>query len=247
MFYLYKIQTIRNTRVNSQEEFIIESEIQKLLNMNVIEEAHSEEGEYISPIFVRPKKNREYRMILNLKRLNEYVEYHHFKMDTFETALNLIKPKCLMASADLRHAYYSVPIDKQYRKYLRFTWKNKMFQYICLPNGIGSAPRLFTKIMKVPYSVLRKQGHVNVGYIDDSLLIGDTIQECNANITETVNLFTKLGFIIHEEKSVLIPKKKIIFLGFWIDSEKMIVTLPDEKVEKLKKNNTLVKQKMYNY
>jgi len=59
--------SIRNTRVNSQEEFIIESEIQKLLNMNVIEEAHSEDGEYISPIFVRPKKNGEYRMILNLK------------------------------------------------------------------------------------------------------------------------------------------------------------------------------------
>ena len=44
------------------------------------------EGQFISPIFVRPKKNGEYRMILNFKKLNESVEYHHFKMDTLEFA-----------------------------------------------------------------------------------------------------------------------------------------------------------------
>lgn len=237
-------KSIRNTKVNSKQELVIEAELQKLLKMNAIEETQSEDGEFISPIFVTTKKNGEYRMILNLKGLNEYIEYHHFKMDTFETALNLIKPNCLMASADLRHAYHSVSIDEQYRKYLRFKWKDKLFQYTCLPFGISCAPRLFTKIMKVPYSVLRKQGYVNVGYIDDSLLLGDTIQECNENITETVNMFTKLGFIINEEKSVLKPQKKILFLGFWIDSENMIVTLPTEKVEKLKKEIThLLKQK----
>jgi hypothetical protein len=31
-------------------------------------------------------------MILNLKELNEYIEPHHFKMETFESALKLIKP-----------------------------------------------------------------------------------------------------------------------------------------------------------
>ena len=30
-------------------------------------------------------------MIINLKELNEYIETHHFKMDTFESALKLIK------------------------------------------------------------------------------------------------------------------------------------------------------------
>jgi hypothetical protein len=47
-------------------------------------------------------------MILNLKDLNQNIEYYHFKMDTFETALKLIKPNCFMASIDVRHAYYSV-------------------------------------------------------------------------------------------------------------------------------------------
>ena len=223
--------SIRNIKVNKKEEMVIDTEVKNLLDKKVIDEVQSIDGEFISPIFVRPKKNGEYRMILNLKALNQYVEYHHFKMDTFETALNLIKPNCFLASVDIRHAYYSVPIDEQYRKFLRFMWKGKIFQYSCLPNGLASAPRLFTKLMKVVYATLRRMGHVNMGYIDDSLLIGDTFEECTKNVHDTVQLLETLGFLVHRDKSVFEPSKNIHFLGFIIDSEKMIVYLTEEKMK----------------
>jgi len=228
-------QSIRNMRFNQKEEIVINNEIQNLLKLKVIEEVQSIEGEYISSIFVRPKKNGEYRMILNLKGLNEYVEYHHFKMDTFETALNLIKPNCFLASVDIRHTYYSVPIELEYRKYLRFFWKGNIFQYTCLPNGLASAPRLFTKLMKIVYATLRRLGHINMGYIDDSLLIGDTFDECINNVNDTVSLIEKLGFIVHKDKSIFKPVKIIQFLGFWIDSEKMMVYLTNEKMQTISK------------
>ncbi|CAG2205296.1 unnamed protein product [Mytilus edulis] len=153
----------------------------KLLAIDVIKEVQSMKDQFLSPIFLRPKKNGEYRMILNLKKLNEYIEYHHFKMDTFESAIKLVTSKSFMASIDLRHAYYSVPIAEEHQKFLRFYWNGKLFQYTCLPNGISSAPRIFTKLLKPVYSSLRVLGHVNVGYIDDSLLLGETIEECNKN------------------------------------------------------------------
>lgn len=231
IFPVQNKSSIRNIKVNKKEEMIIDTEIQNLLDKKVIEEVNSVEGEFLSPIFVRPKKNGEFRMILNLKALNEFVEYHHFKMDTFETALNLIKSNCFMASVDIRHAYYSVPIDEQYRKFLRFSWKEKILQYSCLPNGLASAPRLFTKLMKVVYATLRRMGHVNMGYIDDSLLIGDTFEECSKNVKDTVHLLQKLGFIVHNDKSIFCPTKKIQFLGFIIDSEKMLVYLTKEKMD----------------
>jgi hypothetical protein len=55
-------------------------------------------------------------MILNLKELNEYIEPHRFKMETFESALKLIKSFSYFASIDLRHAYYS--INKILEKYI---------------------------------------------------------------------------------------------------------------------------------
>ena len=198
--------------------------------MKVIIEVEHESDEFISPIFVVPKKNGEYRMILNLKKLNENIVYHHFKMDTFESSLKLIKPGCFMASVDLRHAYYSIPIAKEHQVKLRFEKSGKVYQFVCLPNGISCAPRLFTKLMKPVYAALRQLGHTNSGYIDDSLLVSDTFVECKKNVTDTVQVMTDVGFQIHDKKSVLIPTQNISFLGNNIDSVEMTVSLPESKV-----------------
>jgi hypothetical protein len=106
-----------------------------------------------------------------------------------------------MASIDVRHAYYSVPIAHEDRKFLRFKWKNAIFQYTCLPNGISCAPRYFTKLLKPVYSTLRKMGHLNFGYIDDSLLIGDSRKECLENVNDT-NWLEKVDNVILECKSL---------------------------------------------
>lgn len=89
---------------------MIDQEIKNLLNMGAIVEACHETDQFLSSIFYRPKKSGEYRVILTLKNLNEFVVYHHFKMDTFESAVNLIKKNCFMASIDIRNAYHSIPI-----------------------------------------------------------------------------------------------------------------------------------------
>ena len=47
-------------------------------------------------------------------------------------------------------------------------------------------------------------------------------------------MFNDLGLVVHPEKSVLIPQQKITFLGFVIDSIKMIVRLTEDKIRKTK-------------
>jgi len=103
-----------------------------------------------------------------------------------------------------------------------------------LPNGLSSAPRCFTKILKPVYVTLRRTGHDNVGYIDDQYLQGDTKDECLSNVSDTVALLTKLGFLIHPDKSVLVPVQMITFLGFILDSIQMLVRPTLEKAQKLK-------------
>ena len=218
---------------NSGEAAIIDGEIQKLLTKGVLEETDPSHGQYVSTIFLRRKKNGSYRLILNLKGLNESIEYQHFKMESLTCAIQLMKKNCYMASIDLTDAYYTVPVAVEHRKYLRFFWRNRLFQYTCLPNGLASAPRYFTKLLKPVYSTLRSQGYLNVGYIDDSYLQGDSKTECSINILTTQNLFESLGFLINLEKSVLQPCQKLTFLGFILDSVNMKVFLTTEKAEKV--------------
>lgn len=53
---------------NENESKIISNEIEKLLKLSVLKTVEPEDGQYLSPIFLRPKKNGEYRLILNLKK-----------------------------------------------------------------------------------------------------------------------------------------------------------------------------------
>ena len=93
---------------NDAEAAIIESEIVQLLKKGVIVESPHSQGEFVSSIFVRLKKNGvDYRMILNLKELNKFIVYRHFKMDSLKTMTDLMSQGCYMASVDIKDAYYS--------------------------------------------------------------------------------------------------------------------------------------------
>jgi hypothetical protein len=51
-------------------------------------------------------------------------------METFESALKVIKPFSYFASIDFRHAYFSLNMAENDQKFLRFQWREKIYQNI---------------------------------------------------------------------------------------------------------------------
>ena len=221
----------RQFKRNASEAARINEEIVHLKENNVIEPCKHEEGEFISNVFLRPKKNGGVRLILDLSELNKALTYQHFKMDNIHTVLDRVSSNNFLASVDLRDAYYSVKIHPDDRKYLRFVSNNQCWQFKALPNGLSTAPRLFTKLLKPVFAVLRQAGHMVIGYLDDTILIGETEEKLKEAISATTDILTQLGFIVHPEKSVLVP---IVFLGFKLNTETMKITLPDNKALEVK-------------
>ena len=219
--------------VSHDNEKLIDREVEDMLNNGIIRMSWPEVDEFVSPIFPVPKKDGTTRVILNLKEINTYIEYLHFKMDNIFTVLRCVTKNCYMAAIDLQHAYYSVKIDEDYQKYLKFYWKDTLYQYTCYPNGLGPCPRKFTKIMKVPLSVLRENGHIIIGYLDDFFLQSQEYDQCQHTVATSASVLQKLGFTIKTDKSQLQPKQRIQFLGFIVDSVTMTVSLPDEKKAKI--------------
>ena len=219
----------------AKERDIIDKEVMKLLHKQVIEPclSNSDSGEYFSNLFIAPKKDGTYRTILNLKPLNVECDSPHFKMESLKQALHLVRRGSYMASIDIKDAFYSVPIQKDHKKYLRFMWKGQQFQFRVMPNGYCDAMRVFTKLLKPAFAKLREEGHESVIFVDDSFLLGDTFDECLRNISATIYLLQELGFVIHPDKSILVPTQKLTFLGFVIDTMCMTVTLTEEKKKKI--------------
>ena len=121
---------------------IIHAEISKLLSKDVIVHTTREPNDYGSSSFTKTKKHGSYRMILNLKKCNEFLKFKHCKLEYIEDALDLITEGCYFGSVDLKDAYYSIPIHENYQKYLKLSWKEEYYQYVVLPNGFSPAVSL---------------------------------------------------------------------------------------------------------
>ena len=170
----------------------ITSEIASLLNKGVITLSTQERCLWISPIFTCDNKDGSSRLILNLKRLNAYIAHVHFKMESLTDVLHMITPEVWVASVDLCHAYYSIPVEPRSQPYFSFLWQCTYYQYSCLPNGYDQVHMLSTKILRKPFSYLRRQGHLSVVYMDDTYLQGNSFVSCQQNIYVTVTLLQDL-------------------------------------------------------
>ena len=216
-------------KLNSTEQAALDIEISDFIKSGIVEPCTpNEPGSFYGNLFTRPKKDGSVRVIFNLKKLTPFLDKHHFKMETVKHVILMMRPNCLFSSIDFKHAFFSVQIDPKYRKFLRFVWNNKHYQFTCMPQGLGPASRIFTKILKPAFAHLRGLGLEICGYIDDSISIhDDNDDEYEATMNYAVQFFDKLGFTINTAKSVLPPvRTKIIeHLGFVFNSESMTVEL----------------------
>ena len=189
--------------------------------------------EFISTVCLVPKKTGDFRLVINLKPLNQFVQKIHFKVANNRLALNCISPGDFILSIDLKDAYFSVPIFQPHRKYLRFLWNFKRYEFTCLPFGYSLAPRVFTKIFKPVIAYFRFLGFRVIIFIDDPILIVSSYDECLQQLEVLKQTLCELGFTVNVEKSQLVAISEILYLGFIINSIAMRLHFPAVKLEKI--------------
>ena len=84
---------------------------------------------FYSRLFLVPKKKGGMRPVIDLSILNTYLVVPHFKMETNRSIRASIHPGIWSTSLDLADAYFHCRISAAFRKYLRFVWDNKVFQF----------------------------------------------------------------------------------------------------------------------
>ena len=118
-----------------------------------------------------------------------------------------------MMKLDLKDAYFCIPLAENAKKYVRFYWKGNVYQFLCLCFGLSPAPYIFTKRLKVPMAFLRCLGTLIIIYLGD-MLFRDTV----------ILLLEELGYVINQEKSVMILTQVIEFLGMTINSKTITIS-----------------------
>ena len=79
-----------NAKNSTEEEVEIHVILEEMLLKQIIRETTHIATEFLSPIFIVTKPDGGTRLILNLKELNEFVKYEHFKMHGIKTIINMV-------------------------------------------------------------------------------------------------------------------------------------------------------------
>jgi len=213
---------------------ICDEEVDDLLLKGAIVRVLDSSPGFYSRLFAVPKpRSTLFRPIINLKPVNSCVKYEHFKMEGLDSVKHLLRQGDWMVKLDLKDAYFTVPICEEHQCFLRFVWKGLKFQFVCLPFGLSSAPRAFTKIMKPVVAVLRASGIRVVIYLDDLLFLNSTEQGVAKDLGTAVELLERLGFIINWPKSSIIPSQIMQYLGMVINSREMTFSLPEDSLVRM--------------
>lgn len=73
-------------------------------------------------------------LVINLNSyVNQSVKTKHFIMEGIHILKDLLRAGDWVAKIDLKDAYFMVPMAEEDREYLRFQWKEKTYQFNCLP------------------------------------------------------------------------------------------------------------------
>ena len=206
------------------------SEVAKLLLKQAIKLAKEVPNQFLSVLFLVLKKDGSQPPVINLKPLNRFLSRQKFKMEGAKVIRDILQKDDWMVSIDLKDAYLSVPVAKEDRRFLRFRWKGTLYEFQCLPFGLSSAPRVFTKLLKSVVALFRRQGIRCIIFLDDLLIMQHTQKPLRKTSQDVLTLLQVLGFWINWEKSALTPTQVIQYLGLQVDSTQMIVALPTDKL-----------------
>ena len=188
-----------------------------------------------STYFLVPKKDGGIRPILNLKKFNLNMKPKRFKMETLQSVLAALRPGLWLASLDLKDAYLHVPIRPVHQRFLRFLWQGTAYEFRCLPFGLSTAPRVFTKILLPLIAHLRSLGVVVYVYLDDLLITGGSPAVVRRSVETTSDVLTRAGFILNLTKSEPTPSQDLTYIGGRLRMDVGKVFLPPPRTEALLK------------
>lgn len=198
---------------------------------------------YCSPIGLVPKKSdgvqTGWRLIFDLscpegRSVNDGIpkEYGAISYEALQWALDLVAnigPGAVMIKRDLKSAFRGIWVSFDDHWCLIFEWNGKYYVDMFLPFGLRTSPRIFNLFAEAIHWVLeQRHGWAVSHYLDDFFAAFPPASEITSRSTQFDEVLNEFGFTKAPEKDE--SGCRVTHLGFVIDSIKMQVSLPPNKL-----------------
>jgi hypothetical protein len=172
------------------------------------------------------------RLVHDLRPLNARLHIATTKYESIRDAL--LHDRRLGTKLDLAMAFKHVPLSAEASSMMIFAVDGVLFRWLRLPFGMSWSPSMFSAALKPVIDALRKEGVRCVVYVDDILILADTVSRLDADTARTMELLEKAGWRVSPEKTYPFAHDRIVFLGLLLDLRDSTAHVPVHKALKLR-------------
>ncbi|RMB99743.1 hypothetical protein DUI87_23745 [Hirundo rustica rustica] len=188
--------------------------IDQYLNLGILQEC---ESEYNTPIFPVKKPNGKYRLVQDLRAINEITKDIHPIVANPYTLLTSVSEKFEWFTViDLKDAFFCIPLALGSRKYFAFEWENpdtgrrRQLTWSRLPQGFKNSPTIFGNQLaweleewKTTQVTVPSMFYVVLQYVDDIFLAATERDICSQLTISLLNMLGQGRYRVSRDKAQL--------------------------------------------
>lgn len=216
----------------------------------------TQDGRFVSRMFVVPKGPDKWRLIIDLRWVNTFCKEFPLKFETLKRLRNLSRKNDYMFSMDLQDGYYALGIAEEDRKYFTVNYRGTLWRLAGLPMGWSASPYYFCRLMEQVVRYWRSpafatdrrsraptrkrlrgqkwKGLRMLPFMDDYLFIARNQEEALRVRMFVEGTLERLGLARNPKKGVWEPTQQLEHLGLTVDLQQGVFRAPQEKLEKLR-------------
>ena len=136
-----------------EQKVFMDAEVERMVAVGAWED--TSDADYVSPMFLVPKKGGGWRLVVDLRWLNEHCEERTCAYESLKAVRRLARQGDFMFSWDVEDGFYHLSVHESERKFFTFRVGDRLMRCACLPMGWRASPYYFTKLMRVMVGYLR--------------------------------------------------------------------------------------------
>lgn len=201
-------------------------EIDRLLNMGVIEESNSP---WCSPA-VLVKKPGKVRLCIDSRKLNAVTKKDSYPLPHINGLLSRLKDTFYISGIDLKDAFLQIKLSEPSKEKTAFAIPGKpLYHYKFMPFGLCNGPQTMSRLMdKVIPSRFRENVFI---YLDDLLVCSPDFESHMKLLSEVAECLKRAKLTINVNKSKFC-QKEIKYLGYIVGNG--CLKVDSDKVKSIK-------------
>ena len=182
-------------RAGPQSRKLIDAELKRMLQMDVIEPAS---GPWSAPVVLIPKPDGSIRFCIDYRKLNAVTKNDSYALPRVDDCLDSLGEARYFTTLDANCGYWQIDVNEDDREKTAFTCHKGLCQFKRMPFGLMTAPATFQRAIDVVLSSVRFQCAFT--YLDDIVIYSPTFEKHLVDLATVLQLLQVAGVSLKSSK-----------------------------------------------